>query len=222
MKKFHIACSVADFLCNSHLYHKAIVMYKETQVLLRGSKVKYNSKLEILLHYKLARSYVGINEFKESLESYRQLLKFNEEVKDKDWDVIAFRGISDVHRLMGQHAQSIFFLRKLLQIVQKAEDKQVVREAYLNMGDSYHNLGKLDKFIECHNYALKICREIGDEQMEGDILFFLGSTQKSCSVLRSNQMPRRVIGNIQKIWQMQSRRRVIRRSRNDLSREGRL
>ena len=179
MKKFHIACSVADFLCNSHLYHKAIVMYKETQVLLRGSKVKYSSKLEILLHYKLARSYVGINEFKESLESYRQLLKFNEEVKDKDWDVIAFRGISDVHRSMGQHAQSIFFLRKLLQIVQKAEDKQVVREAYLNMGDSYHNLGKLDRFIECHNYALKICREIGDEQVEGDILFFLGSTHRN-------------------------------------------
>ena len=154
-------------------------MYKETQVLLRGSKVKYSSKLEILLHYKLARSYVGINEFKESLESYRQLLKLNEEVKVKYWDVIAFRGISDVHRSMGQHAQSIFFLRILIKIVQKAEDKQVVREAYLNMGDSYHNLGKLDKFIECHNYALKICREIGDEQMEGDILFFLGSTHRN-------------------------------------------
>ena len=154
-------------------------MYKETQVLLRGSKVKYSSKLEILLHYKLARSYVGINEFKESLESYRQLLKLNEEVKVKYWDVIAFRGISDVHCSMGQHAQSIFFLRILIKIVQKAEDKQVVREAYLNMGDSYHNLGKLDKFIECHNYALKICREIGDEQMEGDILFFLGSTHRN-------------------------------------------
>ena len=174
MKKFLIAYTVADFLFNSHLYHKAIAMYRETQVLLRGSK----DKLEIVLHYKLACSYVGINELKESLESYRQLLKFNEEVKDKDWYVIAFRGISDVHRSLGQHAHSIFFLRKLLQIVQKAEDKQVAGEVYLKMGDSYHNLGKLDKSIECHNYALKICREIGDKQMEEDVLFLLGGTHR--------------------------------------------
>ena len=107
MKKFLIAYTVADFLFNSHLYHKAIAMYRETQVLLRGSK----DKLEIVLHYKLARSYVGINELKESLESYRQLLKFNEEVRDKDWNVKAFRDISDVHRSLGQHPQSIFFLK---------------------------------------------------------------------------------------------------------------
>ena len=176
MKKFHIACTVADFLFNSHLYHKAIVMYRETQVLLRGSKVKYSSHLEIVLHYKLACSYVGINEFKESLESYRHLLKFNEEVGDKEWDVTAFRGISDVHSSMGQHAQSIFFSRKLLQIVQNSEDKEEAIEVYLRMGDSYHNLGKRDKFIECYNNALKICREIGNKKMEGDILFALGST----------------------------------------------
>ena len=178
MEKFLVTCRVADFLFNSHLYHNAIDMYKEAQVLLKGSKVEHGSDPEILLHYKLALSYGCVNEFKEALDCYERLLKINEEVQNRDWEVKAYRGISKIHRFMGQHVQSIFFLRKLLQIVKETGDKRVEIEAYIVMGDSYYNLGKPDKFIDCYNDGLKICREIGDRQMEGQILDMLGSRHK--------------------------------------------
>ena len=178
MKNFLITYKVADFLFNSHLYHKAIDMYKEAQALLKGSKVEHGNDPEILLHYKLALSYVRVNEFKEALDCYERLLKINEEVGNRDWEVMAYRGISNMHRFMGQHVHSIFFLRKLLQIAEEAKDKQSAIETYLAMSYDYYHLNKRDKFIEFHEDALKICREIGDRRKEGEILCTLGDTYK--------------------------------------------
>ena len=178
MKNFLITCKVADFLFNSHLYHKAIDMYKEAQALLKGSKVEHGNDPEILLHYKLALSYGRVNEFKEALDCYKRLLKINEEVGNRDWEVIAYRGISKMHRFMGQHVHSIFFLRKLLQIAEETKDKQTAIETYLAMSYDYYYLNKRDKFIEFHKDALKICREIGDRRKEGEILCTLGDTYK--------------------------------------------
>ncbi|XP_022777501.1 tetratricopeptide repeat protein 28-like [Stylophora pistillata] len=179
MEKFRLTYTVADFLFNRHLYHKAIDVFKEAQVLMRRRKVENCSHLEIALHYKLAVSYSSINEFKEALESYQQLLKVSKEVRDKDWEVKAYRGIIDLHCSMGQHAPSIFFLRKQLQIAKENGEKQMEIEAYTAMGYSYYNLGKPNKLIECLNDALKICREIKDKQMEGEILRKLGSAHMS-------------------------------------------
>ena len=178
MKNFLITYKVADFLFNSHLYHKAIDMYKEAQALLKGSKVEHGNDPEILLHYKLALSYGRVNEFKEALDCYKRLLKINEEVGNRDWEVIAYRGISNMHRFMGQHVHSIFFLRKLLQIAEETKDKKTAIETYLAMSYDYYNLNKRDKFIEFHKDALKICREIGDRRKEGEILCTLGDTYK--------------------------------------------
>ena len=47
MKNFLITCRVADFLFNSHLYHKAIDMYKEAQVLLKRNKVERSNDPEL-------------------------------------------------------------------------------------------------------------------------------------------------------------------------------
>ena len=178
MKNFLITYKVADFLFNSHLYHKAIDMYKEAQALLKGSKIEHDNDPEILLHYKLALSYGRVNEFKKALDSYKRLLKINEEVGNRDWEVIAYQGISKMHRFMGQHVHSIFFLRKLLQIAEETKDKKTAIETYLAMSYDYYNLNKRDKFIEFHKDALKICREIGDRRKEGEILCTLGDTYK--------------------------------------------
>ena len=178
MKNFLITYKVADFLFNSHLYHKAIDMYKEAQVLLKRNKVEHGNDPEIWLHYKLALSYGRVNEFKEALDYYERLLKINEEVGNRDWEVRAYRGITKMHSSMGQHAQSIFFLRKLLQIAKETEDKRAVIETYLAMGYNYYNLNKRDKFIECYKDALEICGEIGDRRKEGEILCTLGDTYK--------------------------------------------
>ena len=178
MNNFLITCRVADFLFNSHLYHKAIDMYKEAQVLLKRNKVERGNDPELLLHYKLAISYGCVNEFKKALDCYKRLLKINEEVGNRDWEVRAYRGITKMHSFMGQHAQSIFFLRKLLQIAKETEDKRAVIETYLAMGYNYYNLNKRDKFIECHKDALEICGEIGDRRKEGEILCTLGYTYK--------------------------------------------
>ncbi|XP_022777500.1 tetratricopeptide repeat protein 28-like [Stylophora pistillata] len=175
--KFRIARHAGDFLFHRHMYHKAIDMYKEAQVLL--NKLEFCNYPKMCLHYQLARSYVGITDFKGALENYKRLLQVNEEVGNKDWEVLACSGISQMHRLMGQPVPSIFFLRKVLEIAKETEDKRAAAEVYLIMGDSYYNLGKSDKFIECHNDALKICREIGDRQMEGQILAMLGSKHKN-------------------------------------------
>ena len=178
MKNFLITCKVADFLFNSHLYHKAIDMYKEAQALLKGSKVEHGNDPEIWLHYKLALSYGHVNEFKEALDCYERLLNINEEVGNRDWEVIAYQGISKMHSFMGQHVHSIFFLRKLLQIAEETKDKQTAIETYLAMSYDYCNLNKRDKFIEFHKDALKICREIGYRRKEGEILCTLGDTYK--------------------------------------------
>ena len=146
--------------------------------MLKGSKVEHGNDPEILLHYKLALSYGRVNEFKEALDCYKRLLKINEEVGNRDWEVIAYRGISNMHRFMGQHAHSIFFLRKLLQIAEEAKDKQTAIETYLAMSYDYYHLNKRDKFIEFHKDALKICREIGYRRKEGEILCTLGDTYK--------------------------------------------
>ena len=146
--------------------------------MLKGSKVEHGNDPEILLHYKLALSYGRVNEFKEALDCYKRLLKINEEVGNRDWEVIAYRGISNMHRFMGQHGHSIFFLRKLLQIAEEAKDKQTAIETYLAMSYDYYHLNKRDKFIEFHKDALKICREIGYRRKEGEILCTLGDTYK--------------------------------------------
>ena len=146
--------------------------------MLKGSKVEHGNDPEILLHYKLALSYGRVNEFKEALDCYKRLLKINEEVGNRDWEVIAYRGISNMHRFMGQHAHSISFLRKLLQIAEEAKDKQTAIETYLAMSYDYYHLNKRDKFIEFHKDALKICREIGYRRKEGEILCTLGDTYK--------------------------------------------
>ena len=157
--KFHIAHRAGDFLYQSHIYQKAIDLYKEAQVLLNECGLEVESFDQMLLHYKLALSYVGLNDFTEALESYRRLLRINEGIGNKDWEVIAYRGISDIHRSMGQHVQSIFFLRKLLQVAKETGNKRDEITAYATMGDSYYHLGKQDLSIKCQNDALKICRD---------------------------------------------------------------
>ena len=66
--KFHIAHQAGDFLYQSHIYQKAIDLYKEAQVLLNecGFEVEsFNFQFgQMLLHYKLALSYVGLNAFR--------------------------------------------------------------------------------------------------------------------------------------------------------------
>ena len=175
--KFCIAHQAGDFLYQSHIYRKAIDLYKEAQVLLNecGFEAESCNLGHLLLHYKLALSHVGQNDFTEALESYQRLLRVNEGIGNKDWEVVAYRGISDVHRSMGQHAQSIFFLRKLLQVAKETGNKQAEIESYAAMERPYRNLGKEDLSIKCQNDALKICREIGDKKTEGEILCLLGN-----------------------------------------------
>ena len=133
----------------------------------------------LLLHYKLALSHVGQNDFTEALESYQRLLRVNEGIGNKDWEVVAYRGISYVHRSMGQHAQSIFFLRKLLQVAKETGNKRDEITAYATIGDSYYYLGKQDLSIKCQYDALKICKEIRDKETEGDILRELGGKYRN-------------------------------------------
>ena len=176
--KFRISHMIADFLFNSHLYHKAIDMYKEAQILLNEIKVENCNDVEIVLHYRLALSHVRINQLKEALENYQQLLKVNDKVRNRVWEVKAYRGISEVHRLMGQHVQSIFYERKLLEIAKETANKRAEIEANLAMGHAYYNLGKQGESIKFQNDALKICREIGDRKAEGRVLCGLGNTHK--------------------------------------------
>ena len=179
--KIRIAHQAGDFLYHRHIYHKAIDLFKEAQVLLNECKfeVEYFNFSQMLFHYKLALSYVGLNEFTEALESYRRLLRVNEGIGNKGCEVIAYRGISDIHRLMGKHVQSIFFLRKLLQVAKETGNKRDEIAAYATMGDSYYSLGKQDLSIKCQNDALKICEEIGDKETEGDILRELGGKYRN-------------------------------------------
>ena len=179
--KFHIAHQAGDFLYQSHIYQKAIDLYKEAQVLLNECGLEGESFNfgQMLLHYKLALSYVGLNDFTEALQSYRRLLRVNEGIGNKDWKVRAYRGISDIHCSMGQHVHSIFFLRKLLPVAKETGNKRDEIAAYATMGDSYYSLGKQDLSIKCQNDALKICEEIGDKETEGDILRELGGKYRN-------------------------------------------
>ena len=179
--KIRIAYQAGDFLYHRHIYHKAIDLFKEAQVLLNECEfeVEYFNFSQMLFHYKLALSYVGLNEFTEALESYRRLLRVNEGIGNKGCEVIAYRGISDIHRLMGKHVQSIFFLRKLLQVAKETGNKRDEIAAYATMGDSYYYLGKEDLSIKCQNDALQICKEIGDKEREGDILRELGGKYRN-------------------------------------------
>ena len=179
--KFHIAHHAGNFLYQSHIYQKAIDLYKEAQVLLNecGLEIESFNFGQMLLHYKLALSYLGLNDFTEALESYRRLLRVNEGIGNKDWEVRAYRGISDIHCSMGQHVHSILFLRKLLQVAKETGNKRDEIAAFATMGDSYYYLGKQDLSIKCQSDALKICKEIGDKETEEDILRELGGKYRN-------------------------------------------
>ncbi|KAJ7378454.1 hypothetical protein OS493_022988 [Desmophyllum pertusum] len=117
------------------------------------------------LYHKLARAYIGINEFQEALANFQQLLKISKEIGSRAAEATAYRDISMAYSCIGlaRYVRAISHLERSLQILKDIGDKREEASSYLELANAYQGIGEVDKVL---HLLLQVTRNV---TVQGDL-----------------------------------------------------
>ncbi len=118
------------------------------------------------------------SQYQNAIEFDLKALAICREIKDRECEGRAYKGLGLGYYYLGQYDKAIEFQLQRLAIAREIKDRLGEGNALGNLGLAYDSLGKYDKAIEFQLQFLAIAREIKDRLGEGNALGSLGSAYR--------------------------------------------
>ncbi|XP_078362909.1 tetratricopeptide repeat protein 28-like [Oculina patagonica] len=193
-RALYVALNVADFLCNTHRYTKAIKFYEECFVLLRLTIAHQLERtipnephdIERQLYIGLSEAYSESGFTEKAIDMCKGCLKINKETGNKRRESECYEDIGRMYFNLGQCEKSISYHEKALAIRKAMKNKVLEAQSYSNLCLVYKVLNQYEKAIGYAEKSLEIGNETGDRETEGiactnlsQIYFDLGQYEKA-------------------------------------------
>ena len=148
--------------------------------LLRLSKAEYDESLKFLtkaleisaeiinpyeaqIHLRnIGRVYLYMNEYVKAMEYFQESLSLSEFIGDNSGITGNLNEIAVLYAKEGQYEEAEEFLNQILDNTENSH-KTTISACLNNLGIIHQNKGFTQKALDCHQEALKISEEIGDE-----------------------------------------------------------
>ncbi|XP_078345327.1 uncharacterized protein LOC144630845 [Oculina patagonica] len=171
----YIAWNVADFLCNTQRYTKAIGFYKECFVLLRLIIARQLERtipneprdIERQLYIGLSEAYSESCFTEKAIEICKECLKINKEAGNKRRESECYEFIGRMYFNLGQCEKSLSYHEKALVVRKAMKNKVLEALSYSNLCLVYRVLSQYEKATGYAEKVLEIGKEIGDQEREG-------------------------------------------------------
>jgi tetratricopeptide (TPR) repeat protein len=115
----------------------------------------------------------------ESLQTYQEMLKLSQELKDRKMEGMALVGLGSIFLYQENFTQAITYLESGLKIVQVESDRLSEKRALMNLSVAYANIGQGAKALPYAQALLKIAEKDNDVPLQAVALQGIGASQAS-------------------------------------------
>lgn len=179
-KEEYYTSSAGRQAVRSGAYHEASTFYRRALMLVKDSLKKHpeNSALrqkEVQLKMGLAEAHLGLGEYDQAKQLYRESLLICDELEDAKGMAEASGRLGDVDYVIGQYEQARELYQESFQISEKIKDQSGIARALNRLGNVAYELGDLAQANQYYQQSLNLSREIGDQWgMAGALRRFAG------------------------------------------------
>ena len=121
-----------------------------------------------------AISFTLRGELIQAINLFKQSLKIQQEIGNKQAVASVSNNLGNVYRRQGNYAKAIDYQLKALKIREEIGKKKDISSSLNNIGGIYGDQGELTKSLDFFQRALKICEEIGYKKGTGSALNNMG------------------------------------------------
>ena len=162
---------------------KTCVLYSQREHGVEISDKSWYKAIKVRVYCRLGSKYSDDGHYKKALKYYKLNLSFAKDLGDKQEQGYAYRGLSNIHGLLGDFKTAIEYHKQHLSIVKDAGDKLGLSVAYGDLGCIHRFLGDLRTAMECSQQSLSLAKDIGNKRFQARAYGNLGEVHSSLGSL---------------------------------------
>ncbi|MDY0026481.1 MAG: tetratricopeptide repeat protein [Lentimicrobium sp.] len=156
----------ADF-GSSYFYNenpsKGLDYYKKSYEIIKSLNQRYpGHPLEdelLILQINIGAAYIGMQDYDQALDYFRQALKMNENIKNKVYNGVLFNNIGIIFKEKDSCDEAFPYYEKALAIRKQLKDTSGMAQVLNNLGNCYQITGDYLQAIDCYKTAIDFSRK---------------------------------------------------------------